>query len=209
MAFIVAALRGVVAAHMAKDRSAVPVLFLAWTRLGRLVSRFEALVAAFRAGRLLSVRAPRVSDGLDRAGLPPACRAPRDFGWLVRLVPGAAVYGSQLQYLLADPEMSALLAATPQAGRILRPLCQMLAIRPGPELGATRRGRTVSGAGVAASGGEPDTSADRAVASFSPDGLGLGAGPDRHLWPELRRAEGFPTRVSAGADPPRPSIERD
>ncbi|MBV8095575.1 MAG: hypothetical protein JO110_20560 [Acetobacteraceae bacterium] len=46
LALIIAALRGVLAAHMAKDRSAVAVLFLAWTRLGRLASRFEALVTA-------------------------------------------------------------------------------------------------------------------------------------------------------------------
>ena len=44
-------------------KSAVPLLFLAWTRLGRLASRFEALVAAVRAGRLPVAPAPRVQVG--------------------------------------------------------------------------------------------------------------------------------------------------
>ena len=38
------------AARMAKDRTNVPLLFLAWTRLRRLAVRFEALMADFRAG---------------------------------------------------------------------------------------------------------------------------------------------------------------
>ncbi|MBV8093295.1 MAG: hypothetical protein JOY71_14435 [Acetobacteraceae bacterium] len=36
---------------MAKERNAVPLLFLAWTRLRRLAVRFEGLMADFRAGR--------------------------------------------------------------------------------------------------------------------------------------------------------------
>ncbi|MBV8589259.1 MAG: hypothetical protein JO212_04240 [Acetobacteraceae bacterium] len=136
------------AAHMAKDRSAVAVLFLAWARLGRLASRFEALVAAVRAGRLASASTSRGPGGRDLElrrleGLP-GPRLPSGFGWLIRLVPGAAVYGSQVQYLLADPEMAAMLAKVPQAGRILQPLCRMLAIRPGPELFDSRRGVSVS-----------------------------------------------------------------
>jgi hypothetical protein len=43
-------------------------------------------------------------------------------------VPGTAVYAGQVQTFLADPEAAALLEAAPQAGRILRPLCRMLAI---------------------------------------------------------------------------------
>ena len=92
LAFIIAGLRGVLAAHMAKDRSAVAVLFLAWARVGRLVSRFEALVAAVRAGRLPAGPAPRVQAGPDLElprleGLPPP-RLPGGFGWLIRLCTG-------------------------------------------------------------------------------------------------------------------------
>src|SRR6185312_11003612 len=53
--------------------------------------------------------------------------------WLIRLGGyKAAAYGSLLQHLLADPEMAALIAAAPQLGRVLRPLCRMLGIDPGP-----------------------------------------------------------------------------
>jgi len=70
----------------------------------------------------------------------PAARAvvlPRRFGWLVRAASyHAAGYGSQLQTVLGQPEMVALLMAAPQAERILRPVCRMLAVdcallRPG------------------------------------------------------------------------------
>ena len=98
-------------------------------------------------------------------GLPQPFRLPGRFGWLIRLVPGAAAYGGQVQYLLADPEMAALLADVPQAGRILRPLCRMLAIRLGPEMTAKRRRRSVSAAGPADSEGQPET---RTVARSCP-----------------------------------------
>jgi hypothetical protein len=51
------------------------------------------------------------------------------FGWLVWLVGWqAAGYGSQLRTVLETPEMVALLEASPQAGRMLRPICRMLAV---------------------------------------------------------------------------------
>jgi hypothetical protein len=62
---------------------------------------------------------------------------PRRFGWLVIAASyQAAGFGSQLRAALETPEMVALLTAVPQAARVLRPLCRMLAIegavlRPG------------------------------------------------------------------------------
>jgi hypothetical protein len=41
---------------------------------------------------------------------------------------GAAQFGSQFQYLLGDPEMMALIAASPRIRRTLRPLLWMLGI---------------------------------------------------------------------------------
>lgn len=38
----------------------------------------------------------------------------------------AAALGNQLEFLLGDPEMVALLAASPRLGKTLRPLCRML-----------------------------------------------------------------------------------
>ncbi|MBV8095352.1 MAG: hypothetical protein JOY71_13320 [Acetobacteraceae bacterium] len=219
LALIIESLRGVIAAHMVKDRSAVAIMFLAWARLGRLASRFEKLVAAVRAGWLPSALAPRDRAGRDfelprLEGLPPP-RLPGGFGWLIRLVPGTAAYGGQVQHLLADPEMAALLANVPQAGRILRPLYRMLGIRPGPELVATRRRRSASSAGSAASGEQPDASATRDVAISSPPGSGLKALPASPPWQaelpgpdDMEAAAGAPSLSrdgnlnGAGADPP-------
>ena len=54
---------------------------------------------------------------------------PGRFGWLVRAAAyRAAVYGEQLRAILEQPEMVALLIAAPQARRILRPVCRMLAV---------------------------------------------------------------------------------
>ncbi|MBV8522749.1 MAG: hypothetical protein JOY71_11620 [Acetobacteraceae bacterium] len=177
---------------MVKERSAVPLLFLAWTRLGRLASRFDALVAAVRAGRLPAGPESRAQSAADLElprleGLPQPFRLPGRFGWLVRLVPGAAVYGSQMQHVLADPEMAALLAA-PQAGRMLRPLCRMLAIRLGPELRRTRREGSASPAGPAESEGQPDSSVTRG----DPSGSRAGSEPRPH------RARAMGTRSARG-----------
>jgi hypothetical protein len=53
---------------------------------------------------------------------------------MVRLTQNAASSGSQLHYLLTDPEFAAFLAAAPQAGRLLRPLCRALGISRNPDL---------------------------------------------------------------------------
>ena len=53
---------------------------------------------------------------------------PRWSGWLCAVSLDSAAAGSQLQHLLNDPEMTALLAATPALVRLLRPLCRMLAV---------------------------------------------------------------------------------
>jgi hypothetical protein len=41
----------------------------------------------------------------------------------------AAGYGSQIEAILAEPEMAALLAASSEARRVLRPICRMLGVR--------------------------------------------------------------------------------
>ena len=111
---------------------AAPLILLICTRLRRLAARFAALAARVRAGTLRS-RAParrgRVPPGIPSGLSPPPPRLPNDFAWLVRLVGReAAGCGSQLQFLLTDPEFAALIAAAPQMGRLLRPLCRMLGV---------------------------------------------------------------------------------
>ena len=58
-------------------------------------------------------------------------RLPGGRGWLVRALGWEVVaFGSQLEALIAEPEMQALLARVPAAGRLLRPLCRMLGVSP-------------------------------------------------------------------------------
>jgi hypothetical protein len=99
-------------------------------RIKRVQARLIALEARFSAGLLL---APRLRPG--RAGAVTSRRPgglPRRFGWLCEMVPGeAACFAGQLRVVLAEPGMVALLAASPQAVRMLRPVCRMLAIASG------------------------------------------------------------------------------
>jgi hypothetical protein len=112
-----------------------PLIALLWRRLIRRGLRFAALLAAFRAGKLRASR-PH-APGAPWSGQP---RLPGGFGWLVRRCGWqAACYGSQLRQLLAEPEMVALLRASPQAVRMFRPLCRMLAIELPPALALKRQ----------------------------------------------------------------------
>ncbi|MBV8526338.1 MAG: hypothetical protein JOY71_30215 [Acetobacteraceae bacterium] len=180
----------------------MPVLFLAWTRLRRLAARFEALVADFRAGRVRATPAlsREAGDLLQMPGLPSwpqPYRLPRGFGWLLRMVPESAAYAGQVEQLLADPEMAALLAESAEAGCILRPLCRMLGIRTelGP-FGQRREPQASPADGVGLD--------DAAAGDPGPLGALFGPGPE----PEPR-AESPPelgllvqTSDNAGADPP-------
>ena len=157
-ALIVERLCQTVAAQSYRERMAAPLILLIWTRLRRLAARFAALAARVRAGTLRS-RAPArraASRPASPSGLsPPPPRLPNDFAWLVRLVGReAAGCGSQLQFLLTDPEFAALIAAAPQMGRVLRPLCRMLGVEPPP----CRRAFPARGIAGACPRAGPDTS---------------------------------------------------
>jgi len=130
---------GAVAARIAPGVAgwAMQVLMirLVWTRIRRTEGRIKRMLALFQAGRLRPAGVPEVRDR-ERVTQPartraasPALGLPRSFAWLIPFVPyQAAGYASQLRYLLADPEMVALLAAAPQARRVLAPVCRMLGI---------------------------------------------------------------------------------
>ncbi len=134
LTLIVAGLQKAAATRAGRDHAVAPLVMLLWTRLARLTARFDALVARLTAGHSPAGRpaAPgRPRTRPARKAPAAALRLPRSQAWLIRLLPGeAASYGCQLQALLADPQMAALLAAAPEAGRILRPLCRLLAIAP-------------------------------------------------------------------------------
>ena len=102
---------------------------LAYRRCGEIFGRIERMLARFRAGtlRLGTQRSPRQTPYAHRAAR--AAGLPRRFGWLVLAGKHqAAGYGSQLQHLLAEPDMAAMLEVAPQARRVLRPLLRALAV---------------------------------------------------------------------------------
>jgi len=115
---------------------------LLYGRIGAIAGRIERLLSRFRAGRLWRVldRTRRSGPCGRKAGRGPALS--RKFGWLVQAGGHqAASFGTQLNAMLNEPEMIALLADSPQAGRVLRPLCRALAV----ELpGSPERPRPVS-----------------------------------------------------------------
>jgi hypothetical protein len=124
------------------------LIVLLWHRVRRAAAGFARLAAMPRAGTG-APRRPACGDGAQPIR-PPAPRRPRLLrhgepdrlpgwlhrrsGWLVWLVPDAAMCGGQLQALLADAGMQALAAASPQGARILRSLCRMLGVDPRPYL---------------------------------------------------------------------------
>ena len=122
-----------------------PLVFLIYARLGLVSAQIERLAARFAAGRLWTrrPRAMRAEIAEDIVAGPAVIRGPRvwpyPLEWLVRMVGWeAGGYGGQVRHLLEQPDMVALLRASPQAALILGPVCRMLGIpsrvlRPLPE----------------------------------------------------------------------------
>ena len=194
LALVIDGLCRAVGVRSAEDRSipAVVLNYLAWVRLRRLAVRFAALMAAVRAGRLAAARPAhrRVADPFPRLPPPPPLpfRLPRGFGWLLRLVPETAAYTGQVEHWLAHPELEAVIAAAPQAGRILRPLCRMLAIPPPPALRPPPR--EPASAVVPGAPGRFSAPVER----FLPE--------PRSGLPEPSRPARIRSRLATGADPP-------
>src|ERR1035437_7089914 len=127
-ALILTGLRAVLAARAAKDRALTALLVLVWNRLSRMATRFERLIAHWRAGTLPSPRPSRAGQPRKHTPKPTLPTAPARLAAPVGYT--AAGFGSQLQHALSDPELAEFLAAAPQANRLLRPLCRMLGIEP-------------------------------------------------------------------------------
>jgi hypothetical protein len=117
-----------VAARSFRGALAGALICLIWSRIRRVERDFLALVARVQAGvvgrRVVGRR------GVSGVGRAVSVRVlPRRFGWLLGLVPNeAACFGGQVRTVLEEPEMVAVLMASPQARRILAPLCRMLGI---------------------------------------------------------------------------------
>lgn len=102
-------------------------------RLERMLLRFAAGQRMRRAARLHDAPLQdAVGDMAVRAGATRAVRAvlwPRPFGWLCGVAGHEAVaIGLHLRLILDHPDMVALLVASPQARRLLSPLCRALGV---------------------------------------------------------------------------------
>ncbi len=123
------ALRGAVGGWCGLRLMDSVLALLLYRRLFEVIGKMERLVARFRAGRLWRNEARVGARAPGAAGVRGERIWPVRFGWLLRLAAWrAAVYGEQLRTVLGQEEMVALLAASPQAARILRPVCRMLAV---------------------------------------------------------------------------------
>jgi Wiskott-Aldrich syndrome protein len=118
-----------------RDPRAEPPLRLVLLTRTWLLERSEAmrdLIASFRAGTLRppKPRPPRaVPEGPPpprRPPGPPPERAPTRFGWFPEMGAEIGAIGDELAALIAEAEMKELAAATPKAGRLLRPLFRIL-----------------------------------------------------------------------------------
>jgi hypothetical protein len=173
LAAILAWLAGCVAEQGNRKRLAGPLVVAIWTRLRWISARFRAVAATPIPPPRPARAKPAAHDTAPQpASPPPAARPPRrkpamPYGprWLLRLIPGAALSLAQLEALLCEPEMAALLAADPRKRRILRPLCWALGVRsslaPPP-----RRGRKPHTA--APNPGEPDAGPGVVAGEFAP-----------------------------------------
>ena len=124
-----------VTAMMGGERLPLALISLICERIRRIKQRFAHLAARVGAGKYVPRRPADPPRRRPGQAPPPRSKLPNKFGWLLKLVPEAVGYRSQLEYLLADPEMAALIAAAPTAmRRPLRSLCRMLGLSPPPIL---------------------------------------------------------------------------
>ena len=129
LSVVIRALRGAVGGWTVRGLLSDVLALLLYRRLGEVYQKMERLVVRFQAGRLWQ-RAPQTRAGAHHAAKTGARIWPGRFAWLVRKAGyQAAGYGCQLEHILGQPEMVALLKASPQAARILRPVCRMLGIQ--------------------------------------------------------------------------------
>jgi hypothetical protein len=109
-----------------------PILLikLLWRRLRHMKARFASILARFRAGTLATPGSARKPSARPPAAAePPPLVLPRHVGWVLQTISGTLIPGYELEKLVAEPELAALVAEVPQLGRVLRPLCRMLAVR--------------------------------------------------------------------------------
>ena len=104
-----------------------------WRRLTQIAMRLSIANAwpiGSRTGRPAPLGRERREPEPRPAPQHKPFRLPTGHAWLLRLVPEAQSYADQLQSMLMEPEMAALLQSRPGLDRLLRPLCRMLGVKP-------------------------------------------------------------------------------
>ncbi len=119
-----------------------PLMQVLYNYLGRAVRRLDALVLKWERGQLPVRRAPAAPRRAAQAGSAPSKpRLPTRPNWLRDCHAPFGLYAAGVERLLEDPDTRALLAAAPQAGRILRPLARMFGVAVPEWLRLPRRKR--------------------------------------------------------------------
>jgi hypothetical protein len=127
---ILMALAALVAHAFLRDPRHVGLINPLWRYITRTARRFDSIITRRVAGKQRS-HAPRPGRVPQSTPRKPRVRLPTHRAWLVTsLGHFAAGYANQLNHLLSEPEAAALIAASPQAARLLRPLCHLLGISP-------------------------------------------------------------------------------
>ena len=122
------------------DQRKAPSSFLVITYFERVMQRFAAYHARFLAGTLVPPRPrpPRADDAPapESAASESAAsertrpeRMPTTFGWVLTVAATAVGCAEQLQYILREPDLHAMMERAPQMARLFRPLCRMLGMR--------------------------------------------------------------------------------
>jgi hypothetical protein len=114
----------------------MPVVSVIAARMQEMRGRMDALLQRFRAGhkmrRAASTPAVTAAAGAVRKVPKASFRLPRKTSWLRPIMQHeAGAFRSQLELVLTDPEMVALMQATAQAARMLKPYCRMLGVDAG------------------------------------------------------------------------------
>ncbi len=132
VAVIRAAIGLLIAPVPARESHALMVQRL-FNRVGRAARLFARLYDLWRTNRLPTPRPSRARTPKAQAALPLPPPIPRAKGWFMNAGQHhAGLAHHHLNEFLAREDLPAFLAAVPQAGRYLRPLCRLLAV-PQPE----------------------------------------------------------------------------
>jgi len=191
-----------VAREVPKGWVSIPMVTLIWRRLRRMRRRFIGIMDRLRAGTLVQAGAPRPAAPDRPAGSSRSKEPYREFGWVIYAV-SWFVWGRHydLEEMLEDGEVVGLVECAPELGSVLRPMCQMLAVKPPAWLRLPRKPRRSRAVPRPPA---PDFVVNMPGAILKPDGsvwMRLGAStnwrkPDL-LWDTLEQAQKFdrPVRI--------------